>query len=289
MPIDYDKMMTMPAIEIRHTFKRSDTILYALGIGIGAEAPTDPDSLRYLYEDRLEAFPTMAVVLGNPGLWFKDPQYGVDWKRIVHGEQSTVIHRTLPIEGEVMGTTRVVAIYDKGPDKGAVVCSTREVRVRATGDLIATQRMSSFLRGDGGFGGSSEGAPKPHQTPTARACDESATLSTRSDQALLYRLAGDLNPLHIDPEVAKAAGFPVPILHGLCTYGIVGRAVLKTLCGGTPQRLKRFDVRFSSPVFPGETLRVEVWREERGRAAVQARVLERDVIVLRNGLVEYDA
>jgi acyl dehydratase len=288
MAIDYDKIMALPPIRTRHVFTRRDTILYALGVGAASAGLDDPNELQFVYEENLQALPTMAVVLGYPGLWLKNPEYGVDWRRLVHGEQSIRIHRPLPIEGDVTGITTVNAIYDKGPQKGAVVYVTREIKDSVTDELIASLGIASFLRSDGGFGGSSVGAPKPHPTPSDRACDEAIEYVIRPDQAMLYRLSGDWNPLHIDPVIAREAGFAAPILQGLCTYGFVGRAVLKALCGGSANRLKRVDVRFSSPVFPGETLRVEIWREGPGRAALRVRVVQRDVIVLQNGFVEFD-
>jgi acyl dehydratase len=147
-------------------------------------------------------------------------------------------------------------------------------------------RNSSFLRGDGGRGGSSEPQRKPHPLPE-RAPDESVTLETTANQAMIYRLSGDYNPLHIDPEVAKAGGFDRPILHGLATYGVAGRAVLAALCGNDPARLKRLDARFASPVFPGETIRTDIWREGDGRASYRSSVVERDLVVLNNGYVEF--
>ena len=154
--------------------------------------------------------------------------------------------------------------------------------------LIATVRQCSFLRGDGGFGGRSDGAPAPHPMPD-RPTDDVIRMRTRPEQALIYRLSGDYNPLHIDPKVAEQGGFERPILHGLATYGVAGRAVLKALCGDQPERLRRFDVRFSSPVYPGESLDIAIWREGTGRAALRARAVERDVVVLQNGYVEYEA
>lgn len=286
MALDYDRMMGLEPIVTHHSYTARDTMLYALGVGAAMEAPTDASELRLVYEDRLVALPTMAVVLAYPGFWLKDPQYGVDWKRLLHGEQSVVIHNPLPVAADVVGTTRIDAIFDKGADKGAIIYSSREIRDASDGTLLATVGQAAFLRGDGGFGGSGEGAPRPHAIPD-RPADAAAVLPTRADQALLYRLSGDYNPLHADPAIAKEAGFPVPILHGLCTYGVAGRGAVNLLCEGDPNRITRFDVRFSAPVYPGETLEVAVWREGDGRAALRARVVERDLVVLQNGLVEF--
>jgi len=229
----------------RQVFTVRDTMLYALGVGAAYGAPTDPDTLRFVYEDGLEALPTMAVVLAYPGFWAKEPQYGLDWKRVLASEQSIMLHKPVPCAGDLTGITTIDAIYDKGADRGAILYSTRKITDTANGELIASVSSSTFLRGDGGFGGGSDGAPAPHMVPQDRAPDEVIELPIMPEQALIYRLSGDYNPLHADPAIAKAAGFPKPILHGLCTYGVAGRAVLRALCGGAPGRLKRYGVRFS--------------------------------------------
>ena len=274
--IDRSALLAMPPIVTRQRLEARDTILYALGVG--------EESLPYTYEAALRALPTMAVVIGYPGFFWRDPAIGADWARILHGEQFLTIHAELPAEGDFIGETRIEEIWDKGPEKGAIALVTRDIRL-ADGTLLATARSNTFLRGDGGCGGPSDGTPKPHPIPD-RAPDASITLATRPGQALLYRLSGDLNPLHIDPAVAAGAGFPRPILHGLCTYGVVGRALLHSLAGGNPGRLKRMDARFSAPVFPGETIETSIWHEAGGRAAFRARVVERDHVVMTNGLVE---
>jgi acyl dehydratase len=286
MPLNYDQIMAIAPIEVRHAYTVRDTILYALGVGVAIDRPNDPDALRFVYEDGLLTLPTMPVILAHPGFWARDPQYGLEWRKVVHGEQSTEIHAPLPVEGAVRGVTVIDAVYDKGADKGAVVCMRRDLFSEETGDLLATVRQTSFHRGDGGFGGNSEGAPVPHAIPD-RAPDHIVQMPTRPEQALIYRLSGDYNPLHADPEAARQVGFPNPILHGLATYGIAGRAVLQTLCGNRPERFKRFDARFSKPVYPGEALQVEIWDEGDGEAAVRVRAIGRDDIVLQNGYVRY--
>ena len=277
MALDPDRLLKLPPQETRHSFTTRDTILYALGVGA--------DDLRFVYEKDLQALPTMAVVLAYPGFFWQDPAYGIDWKKILHGETSVELFATLPTAGDLHGRTTIDAIYDKGADKGAIVLSSRRIEDSA-GTHLATVRNTLFLRGDGGFGGQSEGAPRPHPLPTDRVPDHVVTLATIQNQALIYRLSGDYNPLHADPAVAQAAGFPRPILHGLCTYGVAGRAILAALCGNDPARLKRMDVRFSSPVFPGETIKVEIWREDGDRAAFRATAEERGIVVLNNGYAE---
>jgi acyl dehydratase len=286
MALNYDFLMGLEPIVVRQTLTVRDTILYALGVGAAADAPTDPAELRFVYEDGLKALPTMAVVLGYPGFWAKDPKYGLDWRKALAGEQSIELHRPLPVAADIRGVTTIDEIYDKGAAKGAVVYSSRKIYDEGAGELLATVRSALFLRGDGGFGGKSEGAPVPHPIPQ-RAADVVARRGTRPEQALIYRLSGDLNPLHADPAVAAQAGFRAPILHGMATYGVAGRAALQVLCDNIPERLRRFDARLTSPVYPGETLEVEIWREGGGRAALRVRVIERDVTVLQNGLIEF--
>ncbi len=276
MAIDPDKLLAMPPIVTRQVLTPRDTVLYALGIGA--------TELDFIYEERLKALPMMAVTLGYPGFFWRDPALGSNWQKILHGEQSTILHAPLPVEGEIVGSTRIEALYDKGADKGALTMVTREIHDGA-GTHLATSRSMTFLRGDGGFGGSAEGAPVPHALPD-RAPDDVVTLATAANQAQIYRLSGDLNPLHIDPDVAKAGGFDAPILHGLATYGVIGRALLAARCGNEPVRLKRLDGRFSSPVYPGETIETSIWDEGSGKLAFRARVVERDKIVFTNGYAE---
>jgi acyl dehydratase len=285
MAIDYDKLMNWPFPDLVHTYTARDTALYALGAGCGAD-PLDTADLRFVYEQakNFAALPTMAVVLGYPGFWLQDPKTGADWKKVLHGEQSLTLHKPLPTSGTVIGRTRVDEIVDKGAGKGALLTSTREIVDKATGTLLASVKSLSFMRGDGGFGGPAKPSPKPHAIPD-RKPDHSVDTPTSLRQALIYRLSGDYNPLHADPAVAKSAGFERPILHGLSTYAVAGRAVLKACCGGDPAKLKRFDVRFSAPVYPGETVQTQIWRDK-NVVSFRCRIPARDIIVLDNGRAE---
>ncbi|AEG51414.1 3-alpha,7-alpha,12-alpha-trihydroxy-5-beta-cholest-24-enoyl-CoAhydratase [Sphingobium chlorophenolicum L-1] len=285
MTIDPAYLLGLPPRITHHNLTRRDTILYALGVGAGHD-PDDRSELSFVYEDGLQALPTMPVVLAYPGFWQKEPSYGIDWKRLLHGEQSVTLHAPLPVEGELRGETTIDMIVDKGADKGALLYASRRIYDSAN-LLLATVRQVSFLRGDGGCGGPGGQPIPPHPIPE-RPCDATATLQTRPEQALLYRLSGDYNPLHLDPVVAAEAGLPRPILHGLCTFGVAGRAVLKLLCGNDSSRLKRLDCRFTAPTFPGDAIRVSVWREGPGRAAFQADVPGRNVLALNNGYVEFE-
>ena len=283
MTIDYAKLKSWPFADVEHSYAARDTMLYALGLGCGSD-PTDADDLRFVYEDGLVALPTMAVVLGGPGFWLKNDKTGVDWRRILHGEQSVIIHRPLAVAGRVIGRTRVTEIIDKGAGKGALMFSERTLIDQASGAPVATLASTTFMRGDGGFGGPSGPAPEPHTLPD-RAPDAACDFATLPQAALIYRLSGDYNPLHADPKVAASAGFPRPILHGLCSFGIAGRALIKLACDNDPKRLKSMRLRFSAPAFPGETIRTEIWRDG-AQVSFRARVVERDLVILNNGLAQ---
>jgi len=286
MPLDYDYLMSLPAMEIEHRYTARDTILYALGVGAGLTASHDAADLRFVYEPGLLALPTMAVVLAYPGFWARDPKYGISWQKLLHVEQSVELHGQLPVEGHVRGEVTIDEIYDRGAEKGALLHFSRRIRDVASGSLLATVRQVNLLRADGGFGGRAGAPPAPRPVPE-RPADAAVTVPTSPDQAMIYRLSGDTNPLHVDPAVAAKAGFERPILHGLASFGVVGRAIVSLLCDGDPSRLKRFDTRFSSPVYPGEAIEVRAWRTGEGRGAVEARVTGRGVKVMSNGYVEY--
>jgi acyl dehydratase len=283
MTIVYDKLMALDIPPVEQAYGSKDCILYALGVGLGHD-PMNEDELAFVYEKNLKVLPTMATVLGYGGFWLRDLPTGVDWVKIVNGEQGFVLHRPLAGEGTIIGRTRILEVIDKGPGKGALVFTKREVTDKASGTPIATVTQTIFCRGDGGFGGPRREAPAPHPIPD-RAPDTVCDLGTRPEAALIYRLSGDLNPLHAEPAVAKAAGYPRPILHGLGTFGVAGHAVLKALCGYDPARLMSFAGRFSAPVFPGETIRTEMWRDG-AAVSFRARVVERDIIAINNGHAE---
>jgi acyl dehydratase len=284
MPIVYEKLLNYPIPEVRQTLRWQDVALYNFSVGLGQD-PMDEKQLDFLYEPRLKVMPSMPVVMGAPGFWSRNPDTGIDWKQILHGEQGLILHKPLPTDGEIIGKTRITGLVDRGEGKGALMYSERQVVDAKTGEALATLTSTSFMRGDGGFGGPSGPVKQPHPEPE-RAPDITLDLATRPEQAAVYRLNSDLNPLHIDPTIAKAAGFPRPILHGLCTFGTVCHALLRTLCDYDTTRFGRMELRFSSPVFPGETIRTEIWHED-GGAAFRARLLERDVVVVRNGLFRF--
>ena len=283
MPLDHS-VIGVEGEPHERSWTSKDTMLYALGVGAGQDPAAD--ELRFVYESGLEPLPTMAVVLAYPGFWQREPQYGIAWKRVLHAEQSVRWHAPLPVEGRIRGETTIDKIVDKGASKGALLYASRKIIAVEDERLLATVRQVSFLRGDGGRGGTAAEADRPHVAPT-RAADEIAIAQTRPEQALIYRLSGDDNPLHADPTVAVAAGHPRPILHGLCTYGVVGRLVLRLLCANIPTRLRRMDCRFTAPVFPGDSLTLLLWRQGAGRASFQVQVEARDRLVLDNGYLEF--
>ncbi len=278
--MDYQNIKNWSFPEVVQDYTEKDSILYALGIGFGQEA-TNPDHLKYVYEQDLQVFPTMAVVLGYPGFWMKDPKAGINWVKLVHGEQRLAIHHPIPAKGRVIGRSRISHVIDKGADKGALVITERTLS-DAQGNKLATLSQTTFCRGDGGLSQSDESPEALEATPDG-APDMSCSLPILEQAALIYRLCADNNPLHADPAVAAKAGYPRPILHGLCTYGVAARAIVQTACGNDASRLASMNTRFSSPVFPGETLVVDMWKDENKGVRFRAKVAERDIVVLSHG------
>lgn len=284
MTFSKEKMLNWPFKEVRQTYTVKDSIIYALGVGLGQD-PLDRRQLPFVFEETdFCAVPTMAAVLAGPGFWARDPDTGIDWKKVLHGEQGIVIHTPLPPAATLSATTRITEVLDKGDGKGALIYYERDLTDVETGVMHATLSGTTFARGNGGFGGPSGPQPQPHAIPDRKA-DETWDFKTIPQSALLYRLSGDPNPLHADPDVAEAAGFKAPILHGLCTLGVAGHAILRTMCDYDVKRFKSLKLRFSSPVYPGETLRTEMWRDG-DVVSFRTSVTERDVVVLNNGRAE---
>lgn len=287
MPIDYDDMMQSGATGLAASYDEKDVMLYALGVGFMRD-PLNEKELPFVYEGgALKVVPTFASVIARgeaPVAQQRMPQKSsINFAMVVDGERRITIHKPLPPKAAVLADERMLDILDKGEGKGAVLIQERVVREAGTGDALFTIVSSIFARGDGGFGGKPHGGPALHEIPE-RAPDHVVEVDTRPDQAFLYALSGDRNPLHRDPAFARAVGFPRPILHGLCSYGTACRAVLGALAGYQPERVKQFDVRFSKPVFPGETLVVEMWADG-GTISWRAGVKERlGTIALNNGL-----
>jgi len=280
MPIQADLILAHRFPEIRHVYTPRDAILYALGAGLGRD-PVAPDDLLFLWEANLAVLPTFAVTLCTPGLWLRAPEFGVDFGKLVHAEQAASFHAPLPAAAVTVGSARVALVADRGPGRGAVVALEREIRDAASGMLYCTLRQTLFLRGDGGFGGPP--APNPSSIIPERQLDMRAEFAVDPRAALIYRLSGDPNPLHIDPEAARRGGFDRPILHGLASYAIAGIAVSRA-CGLPPTRVAALQCRFSGVVFPGDELAFKIWHRD-GAAVFQGFVGERKV--LDQGLVSF--
>jgi (3R)-3-hydroxyacyl-CoA dehydrogenase / 3a,7a,12a-trihydroxy-5b-cholest-24-enoyl-CoA hydratase / enoyl-CoA hydratase 2 len=287
MPIDPAQALGAKLPPIESSWNEDKLILYALGIGVGNDA-SQVDAkkvLQYTYENGLRPLPTYGVipVFSSVGSLFSVPGLSFNPMMLLHGEQVTeILAPPLPTSAEVVTEGVVSGIYDKG--KGALLTIDFLTRDKATGKELIKNVMSAFIRGEGGFGGDAR-APEPGPEPPPRAADATIAYTTLRQQALIYRLSGDKNPLHIDPNMAKFGGFDVPILHGLCTFGNVGRAVIEAFCDDDPSRFKSIQVRFSKPVFPGETIETLMWKVSDTEIVCKARVKERDVDVITNAKV----
>jgi acyl dehydratase len=270
MPLDLNAVGAKGG-PVERSWTSTDCLLYALGVGAGT------DELSFTTEKNQRVLPTFAVIVGGGGVPF-----GALGKfnpaMLVHGEQAIEVFGPIPVEGRVRSTGRIVHIWDKR--SGAVVGTESESVDAVSGELRLRTRSSLFIRGEGGFGGE-RGPSGPRNEPPARAADLELRYETRPDQALLYRLSGDRNPLHSDPEFARLAGFERPILHGLCTYGFTGRALLHGLCGGDPARFRSMEARFSKPVLPGDALTISIWVE--GGEALFRTSTQRGEVVIDQG------
>jgi acyl dehydratase len=286
MPIDAAKALAAEPRSAEIAWTRKDVLLYHLGIGAGIPT-TDPDELRYTLESRLHVLPSFATVAGagSPDVigGLNAPGVDVDLAKVLHGGQRVALHRPIPVEGRATATSRVAAVYDKG--KAAVLVMRTDVA--DTDGPLWTNEAQIFVRGEGGWGG--ERGPSARQEPPSTAPDKEVERVVREDQALLYRLSGDWNPLHADPEFAARAGFDRPILHGLCTYGITLKAVVDTVLDGEVARVRSYGTRFAGAVFPGETLRIRMWRPDDRSVRVAVSAVDRDdAPVLADTLVEHE-
>jgi acyl dehydratase len=290
--IDYHALKAWDFGEVRQAYSRRDTILYALGIGLGAE-PLDAGHLRFVYGPELQALPTMAAVLAMPRSAWSNPLVGANYLKLVHGEQHLRLVKPLPVEATARARDQVVSLTDLGAAKGAIATTARQIFDDESGELLAEATSVLFLRGDGGFSeraGVSDPRPTALPAPPGRAPDIQIELASLPQAALIYRLSGDYNPLHADPEIARAAGFPRPILHGLCSFGMAAHAVLRTCCEYQANRIRSIAVRFTAPVFPGETLRFCIWRgDPKTTLHFRASVDSREKVVLDHGMVELDS
>jgi acyl dehydratase len=283
--LDVDRLKAYAVPVSRDAYDPRDTILYALGTGAGLSDQID--ELGLVFERRLQALPTMALVLGTPGFWLMDPKLELDWAKILHGEQSLRLHRPLDPHGELTGSTRIGDLADKGAGKPALLRCHRRLETLG-GSLVAEMDETWVLREAGGFGGprtlpGSDPVVLPDVAP-----DATIDLPTSPQQAMLYRLSGDRNPLHIEPQTARIGGFDRPILHGLATMGLAARALIHLCCGGDPARLSSIAVRFTAPVYPGDTIRTEIWRDG-SNILFRAAVTGRGQVVMDGGRASIDA
>ncbi len=278
MPINYDALMAISVTDKPFQYTEKDAMLYALGIGFGSD-PTDQRELPYVYEQTaLRTVPSMASMLLSGDLL---DDCGWDHSKVLHSEQRLELYRPLPPAAKLLANHRVAAAYDCGATRGAKILIESEARLARDDTVLFSLGSTLIARGDGDFGGPPGTGPRPHKVPE-REPDLTCDLATRSDQALLFRLSGDLNPLHADPAYAGQAGFDAPILHGRCTYGIACHAILKTICDYDFTLIAGLDVRFSSPVYPGDVISTEMW-QVRNIVSFRCLVRARDVTVIDNG------
>ena len=278
MTINYDEIMNLTSENVEISYSDKDSILYSLGIGLGND-PMNLNELKYVYENSQSVLPSMAT-----NFQYHSPlllKTNINFILVVHGEQRLSITNALPVSGDFIANAKVIGCYDKGPARGAIIEVETTVKNKKNNEEICKLVSTTFARGDGGFGGPD--SPKKEIFIPDGEPDYVSEVSTKPDQALIFRLSGDYNPLHSDPNFAKAAGFEKPILHGMCTYGIACRSLVNEICENDASKLKRFDCRFSSPVYPGETIITEMWKKDK-MIYFNSKVKERDKLVLKNGV-----
>ena len=280
MTINYDEIMDLTSENVEISYSDKDSILYSLGIGLGND-PMNLNELKYVYENSQSVLPSMAT-----NFQYHSPlllKTNINFIMVVHGEQRLSMTNALPVSGDFIANAKVIGCYDKGPAHGAIIEVETSVKNKKDNEEICKLVSTTFARGDGGFGGPD--SPKREIFIPDGEPDYVSEVSTKPDQALIFRLSGDYNPLHSDPNFAKAAGFEKPILHGMCTYGIACRSLVNEICENDASKLKRFDCRFSSPVYPGETIITEMWKKDK-MIYFNSKVKERDKLVLKNGVSE---
>ncbi len=279
MKLSYEQLLSYDIPEVRQRYTERDAILYALSVGVGQD-PLDSHDLHYVdARHGPKVLPSMAVILGYPGFWVSHPDIGADAVRLLHGEQGFELFEPLPASGEVIGKTRVTEAVDKG-EKGLLVYTEKELTDAASGRRLARTFATHVLRGDGGMPGAPTQARPVERIPD-RAADTVMQIQTRPEQALLYRLNGDYNPLHSDPAVAERAGYDRPILHGLCTVGALTHALGK-YAGAEHDAVRKLSLRFAGVIFPGEQLELHIWKD----GYFRMRVPGRDAVVIDNGCWE---
>lgn len=283
MPIDVAKVQGVELPPLDYEFTPKEVILYALGVGAGA----DPEDLKFVYENGLVTLPTFGVIPPFPALLSLLGVEGMEINpvMVLHGEQYMEVRKhPLPTGGKLTTRPKVAHVYDKG--KGALIEIDAET-VDGSGEVVFFNTFGAFVRGEGGFGG--EKGPAAGNQPPERGPDRVVEMKTLPQQALIYRLSADINPLHADPQVASMAGYERPILHGLCTLGHACRAVIKEYCENDPSKFKSFKARFTRHVFPGEAIVTEMWDESDGRIVFRTKTAERGEAAISNAVVQVEA
>jgi acyl dehydratase len=283
--LDVEKLRAYAIPEARDEYDPRDAIIYALGIGAGLEPAINEHD--FLYERQLQVLPTMALVLGTPGFWPMDQRCGLDWVNILHGEQRLTLFQPLEPFGTLLGETSITDLADKGTGKPALVRAIKTLKTLG-GTLVAEAIETWVVRGAGGFGGERALPGKVLSSVPDRKADFVIALPTALSQAAIYRLSGDRNPLHIDAETAKRAGFDRPILHGLSTLGLAARAIIHACCDGDATRLRSIAARFTAPVYPGETITTEIWNSPEA-LHFRSSVSDRKQVVIDNGMATIGA
>jgi len=282
MAIEPDKARGARLPDGETGYTQDQVILYHLGLGAGVP-PTDPGELEYTYEKNLKVLPSFAVIpaFGSMGGITNIPGLQFNLAMLLHGEQEVILHQPLPAEAKLAVSAHIPEIYDKG--KAALVILESEARDAESGQPLFTNRFSLFIRGEGGFGG--DAGPKAGNQPPDRAPDGTITRQLMPQQALIYRLSGDKNPLHADPEFAKMAGFDKPIIHGLCSFGVTCKAIVDEVLGGDVSSVSRYRARFAGVGFPGETYEISYWKEGK-QILIGVKSVERDAPIISNAVIE---
>jgi len=280
MPIDPSKALGFEFPESKFSYTKDDVILYHLGVGAGAPQ-TDPGELEYTYEKNLKVLPSYGVIppfIAAP-IMSADGVEDINFALLLHGEQDIELHAPIPTDGTVTHHGKIAEIWDK---KKAALVVTQVDTSDASGKPLFTNRASLFLRGEGGFGG--EGGPKVGNVAPDRKPDGTLEVKSLPQQALLYRLSGDKNPLHADPAFAKLGGFDLPITHGLCSYGITCKAIVDGVLGGDVTKVARYQARFAGVAFPGETYGISYWKEGE-KILIDVKCVERDAPIISNAAI----
>lgn len=283
MPLDPSRFLGRRYPDREFSYTERDTMLYALSVGM-AQDPTDRRELAFVCGPEPRVLPSQATVIAWDYSFIEGS--GIDEVMILHGAQSVEIHNPLPPAATIVSEFRISDLFDKGPGKGAVIVAEIRIREKHSGTPLCTNLWTSYARGEGGFGGE-KGPSAPKANYPDRTPDAMIDTPTNRNQPLFYRLLGDVNPHHFDPDFARAAGFERPILHGNCTFGIACRSVVIATCNYRPERLSRISCQFSAPGLPGDTVRTEIWREG-GNVIFRAFSLESGAELIGNGLASID-